>query len=90
MPSKTYYKRPDAELDYGADYGTSWLAAGDALLSSIWIVPDGITKVSDDFDNQNTVIVVTGGTKPRVYELINEVESVNGNKGGWTIIVKIT
>ena len=36
-------KDPDAVLDYGFDW-SAWLEAGDTIVTSEWIVPEGITK----------------------------------------------
>lgn len=65
-------KDPDEVLNYGFIWAAE-LAEGDTILSSTWIVPSGITKVSDGNDDDRTVIKISGGTEGDTYEFTNRI-----------------
>jgi hypothetical protein len=71
MTLKWPFKDPDEVLDYGID----WTArlAGDTIQSSTWIVPDGITKVSDSSNDTSTEIWLSGGTLGAALQITNRV-----------------
>lgn len=76
-------KDPNDVADYVINWaedddGNPGLAAGDPLSSSTWIVPDGITKDSDTFDDETTTIWLSGGTAGETYSLINRVTTSGG------------
>lgn len=46
--------------------------------ASAWIVPDGITKVDDDFDDTATAVRLAGGAAGKMYVLKNTVVLSDG------------
>lgn len=70
-------KDPDAVLDYGHDW-SGWLIDGDTITTSVWIVPDGITKDSDSHDTTSTTIWLSGGELGKRYILVNRVTTTGG------------
>lgn len=72
------FVKPDgAVLDYKNDYA-DWLSTGDTVASSSWLVPAGITKDADAFDDTSTLIVLSGGTLGVTYEIINTITTADG------------
>jgi hypothetical protein len=69
---RTYIKDPDATLDYGFRF-ESWLETGETIAASTWTVPDGITKESDNFTDDQTIIWLSGGTAGETYTLTNSI-----------------
>jgi len=72
-------KWPDKDPDEVLNYGFIWTAEldeGDKILSSIWIVPAGITKVSDGNSDDRTVIKISGGTEGDAYEVTNRITTM--------------
>lgn len=70
--STQFVKDPDAvSTDYTVDW-TGWLA-GNTLVTSVWIVPSGITTVSDSHTTTTATIWLMGGTVGEDYDLINRV-----------------
>lgn len=83
-------KDKDATLDYQLDW-EDWLN-GDTIQSSQWIVPNGITKESDSFDSNNTLIWLSGGTIGVSYQVINRITTVGTTEQrieDRTIVLKI-
>ena len=64
-------KNIDATLDYGIDW-TDWLN-GDTIATSSWDVPAGITNENEGFDDNETVIWLSGGSVGPAYKLVNTV-----------------
>jgi hypothetical protein len=69
-------KDPDEVLDYHIDW-TARLVS-DQILTSIWEVPAGISKNSDDKTTTLTTIWVSGGTAGHAYPLTNRITTNGG------------
>jgi len=80
-------KDPNSILDYGFNW-TKWLD-GDILNSNTWIVPAGITEVSNSYSGQITVIWLSGGTLGEVYKIVNRITTVGGRTDDRTLVLKI-
>lgn len=65
-------KDPDEVLDYLVDWSAR-LSVGDAIASSTWIVPAGIVKDSDSFNDTTTTIWLSGGTVGTTYDITNRI-----------------
>lgn len=65
-------KDPDEVLNYGFQWGAE-LAPGDSIASSVWIVPIGLTKVSEGVSGGDTVVKLSGGTPGEGYVLTNRI-----------------
>lgn len=72
----TFLKDPDARLDYRADWAADgWLAEGEEITSSTWIVPDGIVMDDDDHDATTATVWLTGGTAGQTYQITNRIQT---------------
>lgn len=85
--SKTYYKDPDAKLDYKIDW-SDWLD-GDTISTSTWIVPSGITEESSTNTNTTTTIWLSGGTHAVKYKVVNRITTAAGRIEDRSFHVKI-
>jgi hypothetical protein len=79
----TYVKDPNSVLDYKVDWAAPppvgpWLADGDTITTSTWIVPDGITKDSATNTATTTTIWLSGGTLRAKYAVTNRVTTAGG------------
>lgn len=79
-----FIKDPDAVLDYSIDW-SSWLADGETITASTWVVPDGITKDSDSFSDTATVIWLSGGTAGTTYLIPNHITTSDGREDDRTL-----
>ena len=65
-------KDPDSIIDYGVDWST-WLADGETITASVWIVPTGLTSVGESNTTIATSIFLSGGTIGETYTLTNRI-----------------
>lgn len=71
------YKKGDQEtLDFGIDWSDWCTKEGVTLDSSTWIVPIGLTNVTDVYNTVSTTIFISGGTINEMYKLVNEVTAI--------------
>lgn len=86
-------KDPDEVKDYVLDWAGSAddqkIAYGDALTSSTWIVPSGITKNSDSLTSGTTTIWLSGGTAGVTYSFTNRVTTTGGRTYDESIKLKV-
>ena len=71
LPLNRIVKDPSEIIDYTVNYGP-WLqktTTGDTIISVVWKVPAGLTKVSQAQNNTTATIVVSGGQLGKVYTL---------------------
>lgn len=79
MPAYDFIKDPNSILDYTLDYADvdegPWLDRdnNEEISTSTWIVPDGITKVTDSKTATTTTIWLSGGTDRVFYEVVNRI-----------------
>lgn len=74
------FKKADQErLDYGINWVDYTTNEGVTITNSTWIVPTGITEVSNSFSTTATSIVVEGGTIGESYKLVNVIETSDPN-----------
>ena len=81
------YKDPEAKLDYGFDW-SDWLD-GDTLNGSTWVVPTGLTEVSNNYSNTITAIWLSGGTLGETYKVVNRITTAGGRQDDRTLTVII-
>lgn len=68
---RTYRKGDDETLIYGHDW-SDWLdEILDTILSSSWVVPEGLVAVMEQLSSTVTTIKVSGGTIGESYTLTN-------------------
>jgi len=65
-------KDPDGVVDYQFDW-SDWLASGETISTSAWIVPTGITEDSDSNTTTTTTIWLSGGTAGALHEITNRI-----------------
>lgn len=83
----TFYKDPDAVLDYTGDWA-AWLN-GDTIQTSTWIPDDGITVDSSTHDDTTATVWLSGGTNLETYEVTNRVATAGGRTDDRTIKIKV-
>jgi len=81
----TFYKDPDAVLDYTIDWET-WLGS-DTISTSTWTVPSGITKNTDTNTTTTTTIWLSGGTAGISYDLLDRIVTAAGRTEDRTIAI---
>ena len=84
----TYTKATPGVLDYGIDY-SAWLGV-DAIATSAWEVPTGITKDSDSNDTTTTTITLSGGTARNSYEVINTITTTAGLSDRRCLVIEVS
>jgi hypothetical protein len=83
-------KDPDEELDFTIDWGTNILTPdADAIETSTWITPDGITSLNETNTDTMTTFWVGGGTLGEVYEIVNRITTTGGRIYDQTARLKV-
>lgn len=80
-------KDPDALKDYTIDW-SRWLQ-GDTIVSSIWIVPAGITKASATAATSSTVIWLSGGMHAAEFVITNRITTAAGRIEDRSFVVPV-
>ena len=88
MALKWDAKDPDEVLDYLLDWSAR-IPNGDAIATSTWTVPSGITKDSDSHTETTTTIWLSGGTLDETYALTNRITTTGGRTMDQTVSIKI-
>ena len=81
-------KDPDSILDYGFMWG-DWLDVGDIIVSSIWILPTGLTEDSSTFTDTTTTIWLRGGLLDEKYTVVNRITTQDGRTEDQSAIMQI-
>lgn len=99
-PIRTFRKDPNAVGYFGVEWG-SWLhndpdnpldpwESGDPVIeASEWIVPAGITAEDSDFTDTRAQVKLSGGTAGEVYDLVNRIETSEGETEDRTIRILV-
>jgi hypothetical protein len=82
-------KKPSDELDYGFQW-RKWLFTGELIISSVWTVPAGITRISDSITGTVTSVWLSGGTDGETYNLVNRIVTNQGRDKTLCLAVKVT
>lgn len=80
-------KDPDAEKPFDINWA-SWLGT-DTIITSTWIVPDSITKMSDSHTTTRTQIWLSGGIPGTTVTLTNRIVTAGGLKDDRSVKLKI-
>lgn len=80
-------KDPDEELDYEIDWSPR--VGTDAIATSTWIVPTGITSADGSNDDTTTTIWLSGGTVGTTYTLTNRIVTDAGRTMDQSVKIKI-
>jgi TRAP-type uncharacterized transport system substrate-binding protein len=81
---------PTAVLDYTVDW-TSWLAAGETISASTWVVATGMTQTtpSASIAGGKTTVWLTGGTAGQSYVVANHITTSQGRQDQRTFTVYV-
>lgn len=82
-----YVKDPNAVLDFTVNWA-SYLGA-DTITSDSWIVPTGITVVTETNTTTASTIWLSGGTISEKYGLTNRVVTAGGRVDDRTIYIRV-
>lgn len=89
MTTETHFtKDPAGIIDYTVRWRT-WLPSGDTISASSWILPAGITKVSEANNTIDAVIFLASGTLGQIYLVTNRVVTFGGRQNDQTISILI-
>lgn len=80
-------KDPDEVLDYQIDW--SERLGVDNIVTSLWIIPTGITKDSETFALKNTYIWLSAGVLGSLYTLTNRVTTSGGRTMDQSVRLRI-
>lgn len=83
----TFTKDPDAILDYAVDW-SRWLA-GDTIAASVWIVPTGLTKVSETSTATKAIVWLLGGSAGVTYTVTNRITTAAGRTEDRSFTVRV-
>lgn len=88
MTIERRYKDPDEVLIFGinwADY-----LGSDTIIGSTWVVPVGVTMVSNAFTDTLATIKLSGGTLGQVYRITNRITTSDGETVDKSLDIEIT
>jgi len=80
-------KDPDEVLDYQLNWATR-LVPGDEILTSTWILPEGIVRDSDEQSISDTTIWLSSGVLGATYDILNRVTTSGGRTMDQTVRLK--
>lgn len=82
-----FVKAPGEILDFAID----WTAPleGDEIVTSAWIVPDGITKTKDGRTSNVCTVWLSGGQMRGRYTVVNRVTTTGGRTLERRVVVTI-
>lgn len=83
---KEFAHTPLAKLDYGFDWASNgWLASGETITLSEWVVDAGLTKSDERNSAGITSVMIEGGELNKVYKLTNTITTSDSRKDSRTI-----
>lgn len=84
-------KDPDAELAYKFDWGAEWLAVGDTIATSVWVLPAGIEQgvIEPSHTDTETIVWLKGGTAGEDYEVLNRITTAGGLKDDRSFTIRV-
>jgi hypothetical protein len=82
-----FVKDPDAILDYTVDW-LNWLCS-DTIVTGTWVVPAGITRISNSITTTTCSIWLSGGTNGMSYNLTNRIITTGGRNDDRTVSVMV-
>lgn len=82
-----FEKDPDETSDF--DFNWSPEMNGDSILTSTFVLPDGLTQVSSSNTDSVVTIFVSGGDCGRLYRVTNRITTTLGRTRDKTIYIRI-
>jgi hypothetical protein len=82
---------PDKDKDELLDYTIDWSArlATDAIATSTWTVPSGLTTTMNSFDADSTTIWLKDGVDAVKYAILNHITTTGGRVMEQTVLLKV-
>jgi hypothetical protein len=82
-------KDPDSIVDYAVDW-SDWMATGDSISTSVWILPAGLTEESKSNTSTVATIFVSGGTAGTQVLVTNRITTAQARTEDRTFMLYIT
>ena len=82
---KSFAKDPDATLDYTIDW--SLYLGTDTIVTAVWTVPLGLTKVAESKTTTATTVWLSGGTAAAEYQVACRITTAAGRIDDRTIAI---
>jgi hypothetical protein len=86
--AQSWIKDPDADLDYQIDW-SDWLDDDETIVSSAWILPEGITSDQDDDTDTTATIWLQGGEAGADHRVTNRIATSAGRIEDRTIVIRV-
>jgi len=81
------YKDPDAVKWFGVDWAD--YLGSDTILTSIWIIPAGLTQAGAGNTDTQASVKIGGGVLNQVYRIANRITTSNGETLDKSIDIEI-
>lgn len=81
-------KSPNDNLDYEVDW-SDWLVNSETILTSIWIVPSGLTAGSSTNTATAATQRISGGTAGQQYTIINRITTSGSNTAERSVTINV-
>lgn len=85
----SYKKDPNATLDYTFDWTAYLTPLADTIASVIWVLPVGLTNVSQSNTSMTATVFVSGGTLGESLQLTCRITTAGGRTDDRSITLKI-
>ena len=89
MTVTDWVKDPDAVLDWRWDW-SEWLADGETIVTSLFIVSAGLVKDSDLHSATSATVWLSGGTPGTPYLVTNRITTSAGRTDDRSITIRVT
>lgn len=86
----SFKKDPQATLDYKFDWTDYLTPLPDTILSVVWILSAGLTKVSEAVSPMAATIFVSGGVVNQTETITCRITTINGRVDDRTATLRIT
>lgn len=85
----SYKKDPNATLDYTFDWTAYLTPLADTIASVSWVLPVGLTNVSQSNTSMTATVFVSGGTLGESLQLTCRITTAGGRTDDRSITLKI-
>jgi len=84
-----YKKDPNAVLDYTFDWTAYLTPLADTITTATWVLPTGLTKVSQSNTTMTATAFISGGTIGETLTLTCRIITAGGRTDDRSIVLKI-
>jgi hypothetical protein len=98
MPVAIVNQDEDETLDWSFDWAEEFLLAADnivspnipaeTIVSSIWIIPSGVNKISDNISDNITTVFINQVVKGSIYKIVNEITTDQGRTAQASLLIR--